>query len=537
MSTDLERHLRAVLRDPPVPEGLHDRLRAATLAGFERPRRRSGRRVVGRSLRIAGSLAAVCAVAGVIGLLVVATPSDPSASTTGRTGVEYVLRLTPHELGVDGSDAARDAAAALRARGRSLGVSGLGVATTGDHVTVFVPRTHNPAWGTAMLLASLNVAVYDNATSPVASAPSLPALLASGRLTGGGPGPSHYYAAVPRPKSGPGFLDGPYGSHAEAARRADDVAAGLGGRGSVVKVPAEISLVLNDDHALGATSRHPYFSALRDPVVHSSGIETTRASGSTVIVVVAPGARSEVANRVQRLSRVRGETLTLMSGASVQPGFAFRGYDARTGELRFAAPNAQSAEYPARTFVGGGVDAVVTVESARPVGPAPARLGVKVGSVPSPLRYMISSPRQEPVPGTVLRVLSVDRPGASSTFYTWIGRDGEEVVGVKAPSGYDTVDVCSIAPDMPLIQPCEATGTPRHGRRILGRVGQDVSAVRAVYASGAAVGATVANGWFLMVLPAGAAPLRVEAVGASGATLGSLDPALAGGAGALFGTG
>jgi len=540
VSTDLETRLREVLHDPPIPPEVHARLRSHALEHFGRSRRRTRLSWMRRGVRWSAGIAGAAAFALLIAVLIVATPSDPPAEADDSTGVEYVLRAVPLDAGESGRGAAASLAGILRAKAESLGIAGLVASAEGDRVTLFIPGTHRTGWAEMFLLANLNLTVYDNASSLVAADSDLERLLPIARraaqVRGGR---AKYYAVVPQSDdraSLPDHLEGPYGSEQEAAKRAAELGVNLGGRARVVSVDAAISLVLNYGEYVNGAGPLPILAALHDPVARPGDIANIRANDATVVVTVAPAARDAVVDRVETLDPAAGESLLLVGGASTLPGLTFEGYDASRGEITFRTPNAQTATGYADSAAGGGLDALVAVEQARPVGPAPARPGEPVAALPAGLSPAQENPGLAPVPGSVLRVLGTEHAGEEVTVYSWTGRAGNDGFGVTVGrEGAAVSDDCPLSPDQPLLRPCVAGGFVGKDRGVVGRVGDEVEGLRAVYADGSEIDAVVGNRWFAMFLPPSeGAPARIDALGSGGAVLETFDPTVPGGEGAIF---
>ncbi len=534
MSTDLEQRLRTVLRDSPEPDGLHERLRSGALARMALPQRRTGSTWLGRGLRWSAAAIGAGVIALVVGLLIVATPSDPPAAA-GSTGVEYVLRPIPLEESLDSNEAAASLAELLRIKGARLGVGGLTATLDGDRVTLFVPRTHDITWPAQLLLENLNVAVYDNTASLIAAGPDLDALVAAARdaapTTGG---PESYYAALPQPDpraSLPTHIEGPFAMREEAAARAAWLGRGLGGGrgGRVVAVPAGISLVLNYGDAAGGSSNLPVLAILRDPVVSPGDIESVTATGAKIAMLVAPAERATVLSRVAAFEESPDGTLTVVSGASTLPGISFESYDAASGEITFTTPSEETASDFAATASAGGLDALVAVEEARPVGPAPVRTGERVSELPEGLLDANPDANLLPRPDTILRVLETRVAGETWTVYSWVGVGGQDAFGVEKSQTAIVNAGCPISPSDPFVQACVAGAMSGEDRTVVGRAGEGVVTLRAAYSEGPPVEAVIHNGWFLMFLdPRRGTPVRIEALDASGVVLQALDPRVPG---------
>jgi hypothetical protein len=538
VSTDLETRLREVLRDQPIPPEVHARIRSHALEHFGRSRRRTRWSWVRGSARWGVGIAGAAALALLIGTLIVATPSDPPADADRGTGVEYVLRAVPLDAGQSVSEAATSLAGVLRAKAEAMGITGLTAVDEGDRVTLFVPGTHRTGWAEMYLLANLNLSVYDNAASLVAADSDLERLLPiAQRAAPAAGGVAKYYAVVPQSDdraSLPDHLEGPYGSQQEAAKRAAELGVNLGGRPRVVAVGAAISLVLNYGEYVNGAGPLPVLAALRDPVVRPRDIVGIRAENATLLVTVAPDARDGVIDRVEALDRAAGQSLLMVGGASTLPGLTFEGYDASRGELTFRAPNAEAARGYAESSAGGGLDALVAVEQARPVGPPPARPGDPVATLPTALSTANDDAGLAPRPGTVLQVLKTDHAGDEVGVYSWTGRGGADGFGVTV-GAEGTASECAPSPGQPLVRPCVAGALAGEDRVVVGRIGEDVEALRAAYADGSRIDAAVGNGWFVMFLPPPkGAPVRIDALGADGAVLETSDPATPGGDGAIF---
>lgn len=524
MSADLDDRLRAALRSAPEPEGLAERLREAVLGSLDQaPRRRV--RFLGRGLRWALGAAAACGVAAILALLLIATPSDPPATPSDTTGVEYVLRTIPSRDGLSPEAAATRLAEVLGARARARGIAGLSIAADGDRVRLFVPRTHDTDWADSFLYG-LDLAVYDNRASVLAVGRRLETVArAAERVARPGVALRYYVAVSRKGRGAPSYLEGPFGSAQEATARSSELRAELGPPTRVATIGAGIALAQNYSPPQVASAAHPVFAALEDPVVEPGDIETVRASGTSLSVLVAPGARAEVAARLDALAAVDGGTLTLAAGATAFPATRFRRYDERTGALLFATSRPQGA-YDAAQFAGGGVDGLVAIDQARAVGPPPARRGRRVAAIPSRLEGLPAGDRVRPQAGSVLRVLRTGYEGRRWSVYTWIGSDGKEVVGsVTVPGVGGTASTCPIQPELPAIQPCLSSGTPSHTSKVvLGRVGDEANSLRVDYADGSSAAATVQNGWFLLFLPRDRRrPSAIVVADRSGAELGRLD--------------
>ncbi|MGD9571343.1 MAG: hypothetical protein AB7V62_05625 [Thermoleophilia bacterium] len=512
MSADIETRIRAALRAVPEPEGLGARLRAGALAGLgeaQRAPRRRRRPRLGRGLRWAGGAVAACAVAALLGLLLVATPSDTPTGDGRETAVEYVLRALPNRDGVTPEAAGAELADIVRARSDEIGARGVTVEADDDRVTVVVPGTHDVGW-ISTVIGELNLSVFDEAS--VIASGTVEEVAAAARAVAPGVGTPAWYVvapAQPAPNALPGYLEGPFGSEAEAAGRARTQRQGGWTGARAESVPAGVTLAAHDQDS---------FLALRDPVVRPGDIEEVDARGAEITIVLTPAARRAVAARL-----AGGGSLTVVQGAATWYGSRVARYDAATGEIRFRALSPAIAVNDAARPVG--LDALIAVEEARPVGPAPARRGQPADAFPE--ETFTQGPGQGFLPpreGSVLLALTTRHAGDLYEVYTWLAPDGTEVTGLRDVRGPLTTD-CVIRPESDVIQPC--AGAPRldGDYLMLGRVRDGVESVRVVYPDGSVVRPAVANGVILAFLPRDREmPVRVEALDASGGVVGTVDP-------------
>lgn len=514
MSTDLENNLRTSLGDVPGPEGADVRVRRAVLAALGPSRsRRHWLPTFRRGLGWVATAAAASGVALVLALLVVATPSEGPTGQGEETGVEYVLRALPNRQAVT-PDAAADALAEIvRSRAQALGVADVSVEADGDRVTVFVPRTHDTSW-IRLVIGELNLSVYD-AGSAVASGPTVDEVVAA--ATSGVPDgePRAWYVvapARPAPDAMPGYLEGPIGTEAEATERARELATQGWPGIRPESVPAGVAV------ASDSTER---FLALTDPLVRPGDIAGVRADGATITLQVAAHARADVA---QRLEGVALAQVTVVQGAATWFGTRLVRYEPATGDLVFRALTSRIATNDAARSIG--LDALVAVEEARPIGPAPDRRGRLVDTVPANVNPPTTSqPTAPPAPGSIRLALTTSYSNEAYGVYTWLSQRGEEIVGVTDPrGGYSTP--CAILPQSRFVQPCVG-GRSADGQayKMVGRVTDQVDALRVVYADGTSLRPAVVNGVVLFFLPRDRPPpVQIEVLDVSGAVIGTVDP-------------
>lgn len=457
-------------------------------------RRREPRRPVARVMRWAPGLAGGIALAAVLGVMAVRQGgAPPSAAPKGVTGVEALVRVTSIRDGQTDEQAAERMERVLTDRARIQGITGFAIERSGAELSVFVPRTQNPAWVRHWIGVVPSLRVVDGKGGLVRSG-SDPIAVARAVEVKEGAGPVIYYRAARGSRPGTGYVVGPYAS------RADAVAAGMPAPETVriVAVAPRTSLTMRIG---GEPTR---FEARRDGLIPPGAVTAVEARGNRVVLTIAEDDRKAFE------SRTGGSFLVpVLEELAVGVRVPFADRDPVTGQLWFRAPDVEARRI-AFTYAGGQADALTTTTRAARVGPMPAPRGRRV-RVADQLRRAAQGPGGDnPIRWSTFRRV-VTTTSAQGTWWVWTAEAaaGGSTAGVVSPGGGFSFGGCDIDPARPVVTVCGGAWENARGTRIVfGRAGDAVRRVTVVSRDGVRTEARVANGFYIAPVPIRSGRLR-----------------------------